>query len=194
MASIGTLIKGYTPRQMMLLKFIDYITKYYNSPNEVFLKSFKNKYWEESLPPSNMAIEILTFGRLSKLFSYLKNDEEKQNISKYFKLPGNILSSWFTHLTIIRNICAHHSRLWNINISAERPIIPKRKEFKFNGVLPENFNTTIYGILAIINRLLSAIIPDNSFIQQFYKLMKDSPEINIKLMGFPDNWKDNPPW
>lgn len=172
----------------------DYIIDYFRDPPDLFLKKFKNKYSSESVPPSNMAFEILTLGKTSRLFSGLKNDREKQDISEHFNLPSTILSSWFLYLTNIRNICAHHSRLWNKSITADRPQIPSRKKYQFHGELPSNFNSKLYGVLSIIERLLRPINTTNSFIDNFIILIDEYPRININHMGLAENWKKEPAW
>jgi len=163
-------------------------------PQERFLKYFKRKYTSESLPPSNMAMEILTLGKLSRLYKGLSNDSEKMAIANDFGVPSVILSSWLIYLNNVRNICAHHGRLWNRGITADRPIIPKRKKYKFNGIIPEDFNSSCYGVVSIIDKLLSEINPTNRFIEKVKGLIDQYHNINTKFMGFPENWKEEPSW
>jgi abortive infection bacteriophage resistance protein len=170
------------------------IKERFDDPQERFLKSFKFKYSSERLPPSNMAMEILTLGKLSRLYKGLSNKDEKTTVASEFGLPSTLLSSWLIYLTNVRNICAHHSRLWNRKITADRPIIPTRKKYKFNGRLPNDFNTTIYGVVSMIDKLLSKINAGNTFIDQVANLIKDYPTINTSLMGFPNDWKINATW
>ncbi len=165
----------------------------FKDPQERFLKAFKNKYSGESLPPSNMAMEILTLGKLSRLYKGLSNNKEKMAIAEDFNLPSTILSSWLIYLTNIRNICAHHSRLWNRTLSVDRPVIPTRKKYQFKGTIHPNFNTTMYGVISITDRLLTAINPTNSFISNISELIHHHP-INPRLMGFPDDWETNATW
>jgi abortive infection bacteriophage resistance protein len=170
------------------------IIEHYKAPQERFLKAFKNKYTSESLPPSNMALEILTLGKLSRLFRGLKNKNEKVQIAEDFGLPSTVLSSWLVYLTNVRNICAHHSRLWNRKVTADRPMIPSRKKYQFKGDIPTDFNTTVYGIVAMIDRILNAINPSNHFIDRLIHLIDDYSNINTTLMGFPEDWRSNPAW
>lgn len=165
----------------------------FQDPQENFLKSFKLKYFSETFPPSNMALEILTLGKLSRLFEALKNDDEKMEIGKEFNLPPSILSSWLIYLTNVRNLCAHHSRLWNKRISADRPIIPKRELYKFHREITDDFNTSMYGIISLINRILYSFNPDNKFIDKIENLLEEYT-INTDLMGFPKNWKESATW
>lgn len=170
------------------------IKEYFSDPQERFLRAFKFKYSSESLPPSNMAMEILSLGKLSRLFHAVVNREEKATISKEFGLPSTILSTWFIRLTIVRNICAHHSRLWNRTLSASQPVIPTRKKYKFNGTLPDNFHTSVYGVISMTDRLLKSFNPNNSFVTKVNALIDEYPEIDTTLMGFPNNWRENPAW
>ncbi|SFR32894.1 Abortive infection bacteriophage resistance protein [Robiginitalea myxolifaciens] len=166
----------------------------FEDPQERFLKYYKAKYTSESLPPSNMALEILSLGKLSRLYRGLANGDEKISIASDFGLPSSVLSTWFVYLNNIRNICAHHGRLWNRGLSADRPVIPSRKRYKFNSELPDNFNRSMYGVIAMVNRLLNNINPGNRFLEKSLDLFEEFPSVDVKLMGFPDNWKESPAW
>ncbi|UZO82269.1 Abi family protein [Aquimarina sp. ERC-38] len=80
----------------------------YEKPQERFLKFFKQKYTFETLPPSNMAMETLTLGKLARLYKGLRNNDQKNAVAEDFGLPVTILSSWIIYLNEVRNICAHH--------------------------------------------------------------------------------------
>ena len=170
----------------------EYVIENFNDPKEHFLKAFKWKY-SNNFPPSIMVMEILTFGKVAKLYSGLNNDETKKAIADEFSLLPDHLSSWLIYINNVRNICAHHSRLWNKRVTANQPIIPQRKKNKFNGSIPENFNTSVYGIISIIDRLLSSFNKDNSFAAKISELV-NTFNIDATLMGFPDDWKTNATW
>lgn len=79
---------------------------------EDFISHFKVNYDGFPRLPVWMATEVMSFGVLSKLFNALKN-EDKREIAKIYHLHPKTLADWLHVLTYIRNICAHHSRLWN---------------------------------------------------------------------------------
>lgn len=81
-----------------------------------------------------VAIEILDFGSLSKLFSGMIYSDQQKFSSTYSAPIGNIFSKWLRSLTFIRNISAHHGRLWNINIINQSPltVIPGNPELQNN--------------------------------------------------------------
>lgn len=169
------------------------IAKAFAQPQEGFLKAYKFKYPSEPSPPSNMALETLTLGNLSRLYKGLDNNEIKIEIATEFGLASSTLTSWLIYLTNVRNICAHHSRLWNKKITADRPSIPNRKNYKFNGTMTNDFNTTMYGVISIMNRLLLSFNPDNRFILKIEKLIAEYA-IDTFFMGFPANWKTDAHW
>lgn len=158
---------------------------------EQFIKAFKTKYTAERLPPSNMALELLSFGKLARLYDGLKSDGCKNSIAGNFDLPSSILASWLIYLNNVRNVCAHHGRLWNRRITADRPIIPTRKKYAFTGYWDEHSNTTLYGVITLVTKLLNSISPNHRFLQKLMVLMDDFPLINKRFMGFPDDWKES---
>lgn len=169
------------------------IAETFTNPQEGFLKSFKFNYKDEVSPPSNMALETLTLGKLSRLYKGLNNDVEKGEIASEFNCASVILTSWLIYLTNVRNVCAHHSRLWNKKITADRPTIPAREKFKFNGTMTDDFNTTMYGIISIINRLLLSFNTENHFIEKIETLIEEY-SIETIFMGFPEDWKTDAHW
>ncbi|MBN7813079.1 Abi family protein [Algoriphagus sp. H41] len=156
---------------------------------EQFIKAFKSKYTSERLPPSNMALELLSFGKLTRLYDGLKSAGGKNDIASAFGLPSSILSSWLIYLNNVRNVCAHHCRLWNRRITADRPAIPTRKKYAFAGFWDEHSNTTVYGVVTLISKLLDSISPGHRFRQKLIDLLENFPEINKIYMGFPTDWK-----
>jgi len=169
------------------------IAETFVEPQEGFLKSFKFNYKSEPSPPSNMALETLTLGKLSRLYKGLHNNAEKIEIANEFNLVSSLLTSWLVYLTNVRNVCAHHSRLWNKKITADRPTVPGREKFRFNGTMTDDFNTTMYGIISIMNKLLISFNPENRFTLKIENLIEEY-SINATLMGFPEDWKTEAHW
>ncbi|WP_339374439.1 Abi family protein, partial [Picosynechococcus sp. PCC 7002] len=93
---------------------MDSITQYCQSKKvEEFIGHYRNNYTNPLLPPSYMALEIIAFGQLSRMYTNLLPSKTRQKIHTHFQLPNKIFISWLRSLSHIRNICAHHSRLWN---------------------------------------------------------------------------------
>lgn len=165
----------------------------FDDPKEQFLKKFKFKYTSETIPPSNMALEILSLGKLARLYKALKNQDGKSEIAEEFNLPTNAITTWFIYLANVRNICAHHSRLWNKKVTVDRPIFPSREKYKFKGKNFDDSNTTLYGIISIIDRLLLSFNPQNDFTKRIEQLIAEY-SIDCSLMGFPEKWEEIANW
>lgn len=169
------------------------IREAFDDPKEQFLKWFKYKYTSEDIPPSNMALEILSLGKLARLYKALKNKDGKLEFAKEFELPSATITSWYIYLANVRNICAHHSRLWNKKITADRPIFPNREKYRFRGENFEDSNTTLYGIISLIDRLLISFNPQNTFTQKIEHLIVEY-SIDTTQMGFPESWEETANW
>ncbi|MGB3519772.1 MAG: Abi family protein [Elainellaceae cyanobacterium] len=79
---------------------------------EAFILHLTDKY-DEDLPPIWATVEVMTFGQLSNWYSNTRQRQDRNAIAAGYGLDEKILTSLLHHLTIVRNICAHHARLWN---------------------------------------------------------------------------------
>ena len=167
---------------------------------EIFVKHYKSKYDIPKNPPSWMVVETFTFGFLSRIYQNLKENNDKQSIANYFKLPQKVFSSWLHALHFVRNICAHHSRLWNKDLDIT-PMQFKNKKNRgliwISNTNNENKeeNVRIYYILCILNYLLQTVSPTYSFKTYVKQLLTEYNDvIYLKSMGFPDNWENEKMW
>lgn len=82
------------------------------SAKELFISHFYETYSAPKYPPSWMIAETLSFGTWSRVFSNLRLKDQKE-ISNIFNInKPEILAGWFHTLTVLRNFCAHHNRIW----------------------------------------------------------------------------------
>ena len=89
----------------------------------IFVKHFFERYGDShDYLPLWMAVEVMSFGTTLSFFRGLPTTI-KQEISGKFEIHDKVLESWLTSLNAVRNICAHHSRLWNRELGY-KPIIP----------------------------------------------------------------------
>ena len=80
--------------------------------SEVFVEHFKSTYDEFPDLPLWAAGEIMTFGMMFTLFR-MSGKHVQVSIGSSYKLSGPRSVSWLLTLNYVRNLCAHHSRLWN---------------------------------------------------------------------------------
>ena len=104
-------------------KTIELIDKEVKRSKEDFILHFKNKY-SNPYPPAWMLVEILPLGIVTRIFENIKSNSLKKKIAAHYELPVPVLTSWLTVITLTRNSCCHHSRVWN-RIYAVTPMIAK---------------------------------------------------------------------
>ena len=167
------------------------IAEEFNRSDEEFINSFKNKY-NNLIPPSWMTLEITSFGTLSLLYKNLKSSPQKKEIAHYFGLPDGVFETWLHSIVYLRNVCAHHTRLWNRAMSIQ-PQIPRqpRKQWLSNTKVANNRS---YYILSMVAYLLQTIHPKNNFKNKFKELLKKYPNVDVKALGFPSDWEQEFLW
>ena len=170
---------------------LDKIVEEYLRSNEEFILSFKSKY-SNPLPPAFIILEITSFGTLSRLYRNLKSSRAKRNVAKSFALPDTVFDSWLHSLTCVRNMCAHHARVWNSLLKIQ-PLSPRNPQ---NTWLSDNTVHTnrIYYVLSIIVYFLNNVNPNHMFKQKLEKLFLKYPNVDKAAMGFPNNWLNEPLW
>lgn len=173
----------------------------FSRSDEEFIQSFMKKY-SNPMPPSWMMLEISSFGVLSSLYSYLIPGKDKREIANFFGLTDSVFSSWLHSIVYLRNVCAHHSRLWNREMRIQ-PAIPRnpRKPFITQTIyicptsgmaLPLNNKT--YFILSMVIYLMNSINSKHCIQQKLKDLLVKYPTIDSRAMGFPANWQSEPLW
>jgi len=96
-----------------------------NRSTSPFVTHFKAKYGVAHADlPLWMLAEVMSFGMLFSFFRGLDKDM-KRTIANDYDLKFGVLQSWLHTLNYVRNICAHHSRLWNVVLSV-RPQLPAK--------------------------------------------------------------------
>lgn len=149
---------------------------------EVFVREFYEKYDEEFLPIWAM-VEIISFNTLSRIFANLK-EEYRKEILQGIEIKPFVFQRWLHTLTYIRNICAHHSRLWN-KILAIEPTKPKNQK-----VFKDISNKKLFFVLTMIEFLLQKIDDDELNLKHRLSLLLNKyKDVDIKAMGFIENWE-----
>ncbi|MFM1981404.1 MAG: hypothetical protein RJB22_123 [Pseudomonadota bacterium] len=169
--------------------------------NEVFVDHYRQKYSEPFLPPLWVVTELMTFGELSRWFALTKDPRVKSAVATDLGLPTReVLEGTLQLLSYIRNICAHHARLWNRQTVKRLPNI---KRFSADLVILETVSdkgrqaqpaNLIYNALVVLVRMLRHQSPDTTFAKRMSKLVQTRSQDQLKAMGFPIDWQQRPCW
>lgn len=172
-------------------KTIDKIKEEFRRSDASFIRSYKMKY-SDPIPPCWTAFEVISFGSLSVLFDNLRPGRSKREVANWFGLDDKTFGSWLHSLVYVRNVCAHHSRLWNreLRIQPKYPISTAKQWL--NNLRIDNHK--IYYILSMLLFLLQFLDNGHSLISDLKQLLQKYPNIDPAAMGFPDGWEKEPLW
>ncbi len=179
-------------------KWISKLESAVNGSRQEFIKHHKHKYGSKSPLPIWIAIELWDFGLLSHFFSGL-NVTDKDAVAKRFRVPDwQVMESWLRSLNFVRNVIAHHGRLWNLNL-VDRPKLPMQGTMSdFDSLIGlANFNSRIYSACCILCHFSHVINPDSTWPQQLVTKVSHfplMPHATAQEMGFPQNWEAHTIW
>lgn len=169
---------------------IKQLKKEVDRAEEHFIQHLKQKY-AEALPPVWAVSEVMSLGLLSRFYDSLKPKATRRAIAQNYNLDDRVLQSWLHHLSVVRNICAHHSRLWNREFKIT-PKVPLTKPASLNSqFVTESHN--IYNTLIILMYLTNVIDPNTSWKQRFIEITTQHNPL-LQMMGFPKNWQEQIIW
>lgn len=161
------------------------------------LEHYLTTYGEPELPPSWLVTQELTIGSLDKMFSALKHSEQER-ISASLNLRAPLLRSWLLTLVRLRNVCAHHARLWNIalGVAPATPRSPNVPWVRDTGQIGNSAEgpARLYRALVVIQSLMHQISPESSWAGRLWELLGEFDEIPKRAMGMPEAWEDDEFW
>lgn len=155
--------------------------------------------------------EVLDFSDISKLFDGLHARDQwtvaerlgltinssRLNANQRKKaLKAHPLARWLEQLTVLRNTCAHHSRVWNRSFAPAGTAALRTIDDLSS--LPEGQSEHLYGALTVMGHLLRHISPGTTWTGKVRSLIDGAfTPITLRTvgeMGFPEGWREEPLW
>jgi abortive infection bacteriophage resistance protein len=160
---------------------------------ETFMEHFKSKYGDmhERLPLWMLA-EIMSFGKMLTFFNGV-DDDLRRIIARGYGIEDRLLQSWLGALNVVRNICAHHGRLWNRELGY-KILIPRKQKYPQWHVPVEIGNDRMFAVLTVLRYLLRYVAPTSHWDERLKELFRKYPDVPLRWMGFPDDWEKSPLW
>ncbi|HEU0051609.1 MAG TPA: Abi family protein [Longimicrobium sp.] len=151
------------------------------------IRHYTKQYASPELPPVWAVMEAITYGSLSRLFSGLKLSYRKA-VAARFGYDETLLVSWFRCVNLVRNMCAHHTRLWNARMLVDQPLAvkPLRAEFAQRD--------RFYARAIVMAALLEAIEPGSDWRKRLVALLDEFPMVQPTALGFPPDWRRRDFW
>lgn len=175
--------------------WIDKLHEEADRSSELFVTHYRATYAEFPDLPIWMATEVMSFGALSQMFKGMLRPDQKAVAARYGRQPSD-LASWLHHMVYVRNLCAHHSRLWD-RIWSIKPDLPAGK-----GWSPPllSSNNRLFATLLILCSMLGKCPTMSAFTaswrQRIEALLVNPPTAPnaAALLGLTANWKTHPCW
>jgi abortive infection bacteriophage resistance protein len=183
---------GKTKYQEWLIKHDQLIQR----SKEDFVEHYKMKY---GLPlPIWVAIELWDFGLLSTFYKGMTVQDKTDIAVKYGVPDFQVMESWLRCLNYVRNVVAHHSRLWNRNL-IDQPKLPKKGEISAFDSFIGNVSITsrVYIVICILAHFMRYVCPRSSWKIRLANLIHSFPNvmhIGVQDMGFPKGWEQDEFW
>jgi abortive infection bacteriophage resistance protein len=161
-----------------------------------FLDHYYDTYSSPAMPPCWMLMELASFGMVTRLLSSLDTTADRKDVAQEFVFPNRVpideavLVSWLHGLSVLRNRCAHHSRI----VNKIHPFAPKAttnasvvRLFKGGGRLRE--------FLLILSLLSTSVDPKSDWLRRLYFVLDSSSGVNIsRATGLSNDWRSDSLW
>ena len=161
-----------------------------STSNEDFAKHHRQSCGGEL--PIWVAVQLLDWGALQTLFSMLPRDVQDAIVASV-GVTAREMKSWLNALRVLRNISAHHSRLFN-RVFPSKPLLPKAVEVS-EVIGNSGPNNRVFYLLSLTQYFLDRFkIGDKTALPSVLADFPIVPQINILSMGAPMNWKSLGLW
>ena len=164
-------------------------------------------YNHPMLPPIWTVVGCMSLGELLRWIRNTKDVTVKPLLAKDILGTQNIklFDGIMRQLTTVRNMCAHHGRLWDqrfitrmpyIKDHMQTPMVEYRKHVsdpKQN--VQEIADNKMYNTVLVVAHLMLRLSPASSWPSRLATLVSESLTADqAKIMGFPSNWEEIPFW
>ncbi|MDR2863475.1 MAG: Abi family protein [Puniceicoccales bacterium] len=179
-----------------------WVDKYHHllsrNDQEDFVRQFIEKYGQRI--PIWVAIELWDFGLLSRFYGGMKFNDQQVVSRLYGVEEPYLFASWLRNFNYVRNVCAHHCRLWNRNI-VEQPRLPQKN------MIPDLRHLTERGVKSPGSRVYTTLALTTYVLEHmhYHGLWKQSVEtlfdkfpicksVSLDMVGVPQDWKQLTLW
>ncbi len=164
--------------------------------SEDFIKHYVQKY--DSRLPIWVATETMEFGQLVRLFGFMTDGDRSRASAELGGVSGAVLVRWMKVANYVRNLSAHHARLWNRSLTYKIGQIPSSSPLLIHLNEDPDRKSRVYGICAILAQLTSVIRPEDRWSGRLVNLLDgfpSAPPVSPEThMGFPDGWRQLAVW
>lgn len=159
------------------LEALRYFVGVFEKSKDQRARHYKQRYGSPVLPPIWTLKEFLTFGASSRLYQCLEGSI-RTAIARQFGIASDaIFKDWVECLVDLRNICAHHDRLFNRRFQKQPP------NYRRAGV-PTASVHTLKAILECLDHLLDSAGASAHITNRIERIIRRFPEMQLSEAGY----------
>lgn len=164
---------------------------------EEFVNHYKTKYGTPL--PIWVSIEVWDFGLISWFFPGMQFKDREAMANRFGVPRPDVFATWLRTLNYLRNMAAHHSRVWNRNI-IDQPRLPKPNEMTpFDPLVTNPEVERLYASLCIVAYLLERACPGSDWPAAVAAHLEafptpPAPHITLAALGCPAGWRGHAFW
>lgn len=178
--------------QLMFAEDLSTLEHELKRTKEDFVKEHFSKYNTSLFPPAWKMLELASFGCLFHLYRNFNDTPVKKRVARSFGVSKpTAMESWMRAVHALRNMCAHHARIWNRKMTA-MPQLPAHFPRNWINTFPDP--QTPYAVICCIAYWLNGIDENNTFVSEIKELFGRFPTVSPLAMGFTRNWQQEPLW
>lgn len=153
-------------------------------------------YQSDQDPDAWIIFETATFGTLSRIYKNIEHQlPAKSKIANEFGLDFHSdLSSWLESMTYLRNLVAHHSRLWCRPMAIQPGVTSNTRNPWLITPLNMQEQMRAYHLISVLLYLCDAIGEGQSLRTEIYRLIAKYHRLPLHQIGFTQNWNMQPIW
>lgn len=166
--------------------------------SEDFVRHYVEKY--DARLPIWVATEVMEFGSLVRLYGFLRDDDRGEIARSLGTLSGSVMFRWLKSANYVRNLVAHHARVWNrrLTYSIARPSAHGPAPLVHLRRLDDAERRKVYSAAAVVAHIVRSIDGSTTWPRRFAALSQTFPTSELvsveRDMGFPSDWREGQLW
>lgn len=136
------------------LKALQAFASVYEKSKDRRAKHYRETYGHPVLPPIWTMKEFLTFGAAARIFQCLDGSVRTAVATQFGVGSDDVFTSWVEALVDLRNICAHHDRLFNRSFQKQPKRLKKAILPTGTGAIPMAAPNKLKALLECLDYLL----------------------------------------
>ena len=171
--------------------YADWLQRYQREVDESredFVEHHRTKYG--GVLPVWAAVEVLDWGGLTRLYGFSPRNVQNR-VANAYGLSAPQLESWLKSLNVVRNVCAHHGRLFNrvFALMPKLPAVGRYPELDEAGPF-----TRTFGQLSLIQFMLREQGTRATMLPAVLRSFPAVRAVPLSHLGAPGDWSDLPLW